>query len=265
MFTLYDNVASVAAQKVRMVLWEKGRAWTGMAIDLRNGEVMRPEYLKLNPRGAVPTLVHDGEVITESHVIIEYLDELLPTPALRPTAPLARARMRGWMRRIDEDIHRSTGNVSMAIYIRYGHLSKTQAERDAYFAAMPDRDRAQRQQAAIAQGMEAPGFAPSMQAFGALIDDIDQAVRQREWLAGEDFSLAEIAVAPYITRLDMLAMAPMWAGGRRPAFEAWWQRVQARTSWQAQVRDPFPAPMRDTMTRRGQEAWPAVARILGIT
>ena len=264
MFVLYDNVASVAAQKVRMTLAEKNQAWNAVPIDLRNGEVMRPEYLALNPRGVVPTLVHDGKVLTESNVIIEYLDDLEPQPALRPLEPLERARMRGWMRRVDDDIHRATGNVSMAIYIRHGHLAKTQAERDAYFAAMPDRGRATRQQAAIASGLETPAFAPSLHAFATLIDEIDHAVDSADWLAGGMFSLAEIAVAPYITRLEMLAIRGLWTQGRRPAFERWWQRVQARPSWQSQVRDSFPETARAQMLKRGQDAWPTVAGILGL-
>lgn len=264
MFVLYDNVASVAAQRVRMALAEKRLAWTTVPIDLRNGEVMRPEYLKLNPKGVVPTLVHDGQVLVESNVIIEYLDDLVALPPLQPGAPLARARMRGWMRRLDDDIHRATGTVSMAIYIRHFHLDKTPAERDAYFAAMPDRDRAARQQAAIASGLDTPAFAPALRAFAALVDDIDRAVAGSEWLVGSDFSLAEISVAPYITRLDMLAMEGLWARGRRPAFERWWQRVQARPSWQREVRDAFPATARAVMLQRGREAWPRVAGIVGV-
>lgn len=264
MFVLYDNAASVAAQKVRVTLAEKGLAWTTVAIDLRNGEVMQPQYLALNPRGVVPTLVHDGVALTESSVIIEYLDDLVPRPQLRPASALARATMRGWMRRIDDDIHRAIGNVSMAIYIRHAHLAKPQAERDAHFATMPDRDRAERQQAAIAAGTQAPAFAPSIRALAGLVDDIDRAVENGDWLAGDMFSLADIAAAPYITRLDMLAMNPLWADGRRPAFARWWQRNQARPSWQQQVQGAFPAPARARMKACGQVAWPAVANLLGL-
>lgn len=264
MFVLYDNAASVAAQKVRLTLAEKALDWQPVPIDLRNGEVMRPEYLVLNPRGVVPTLVHDEQVITESSVIIEYLEDLVPQPALRPEGALARARMRGWMRRMDDDIHRATGNISMAIYIRHAHLRKPQAERDAYFSAMPDADRAARQQAAIALGLDAPAFAPSLRAFSALVDDIDEAVATQAWLCGDRFSLADIAVAPYILRLDMLAMEPLWARGRRPAMERWWQRMQARPRWPQVMRDVFPSAVRAQMRQCGEEARVRVAEALGL-
>lgn len=264
MFVLYDNFASVAAQKVRLTLAEKGLEWQSMPIDLRNGEVMRPEYLVLNPRGVVPTLVHGSQVITESSVIIEYLEDLVPQPALRPEGALARARVRGWMRRMDDDIHRATGNISMAVYIRQAHLKKSQAERDAYFSAMPDADRAARQQAAIASGLDAPAFAPSLRAFSTLVDDIDNAVVTQEWLCGDQFSLADIAVAPYILRLDMLAMEPLWSQGRRPAMERWWQRMQARACWPRVMRDVFPPVVRSQMRQCGEAAGPRIAQALGL-
>lgn len=264
-FVLYDNVASVAAQKVRLALAEKGLTATLVPVDLRNGDVMRPEYLALNRHGVVPTLVHGSEVLTESSVIIEYLDDLAPAPPLRPPAPVARARMRGWMRRMDDEIHRATGNVSMAIYIRQAHLTKTAQEREAYFAAMPDRDRAARQQAAIAHGMDAPAFAPSLRLFADLIDAMERALAASEWLAGGMFSLADIAVAPYVTRLDMLAMSGLWDKGRRPAFARWWLAMQDRPSWQSAVEGAFSAPARAVMLARGRDAWPRVAQVLGLT
>ncbi|WP_423454020.1 glutathione S-transferase family protein [Ottowia sp. VDI28] len=264
MFVLYDNFASVAAQKVRLTLAEKGMQWQSVEINLRNGEVMRPDYLELNPRGVVPTLVHDGQVITESNVIIEYLEEWAPQPALRPEGALARARMRGWMRRMDDDIHRATGNISMAIYIRHAHLKKSQAERDAYFAAMPDAERAVRQQAAIALGLDAPAFAPSLRAFSVLVDEIDRAVAKQDWLCGDGFSLADIAAAPYILRLDMLAMDTLWSRGRRPAMARWWARVQARSCWSRVMHDAFPSAVREQMRQRGEEARARVADALGL-
>lgn len=262
---LYDNVASVAAQKVRLTLAEKRLTATLVPVDLRNGDVMRPEYLALNPRGVVPTLVHGAEVVTESSVIIEYLDDLVPEPPLRPLRPAARARMRAWMRRMDDDIHRATGNVSMAIYIRQAHLTKTAEEREAYFAAMPDRDRSARQQAAIAHGMDAPAFVPSLRVFAALIDEMESVLTASDWLVGDVFSLADIAVAPYVTRLDMLAMSGLWKKGRRPAFARWWLAVQSRPSWQSAVSDAFSAQAREVMLARGRDAWPRVAQVLGLT
>lgn len=264
MIELYDNAASVAAQKVRLVLDEKGIGWKRIDVNLRNGEVLQPAYLALNPMGVVPTLVHDGAVITESSIIVEYLDDLVPEPSLRPAEPLARARMRAWMRRIDDEVQRAVGNLSMAVYIRDAHLARGRDERDAHFARMPDRDRAQRQQDAIAMGTAAPQFAPAVQVFARLVDDLDTALAKHPWIVGDTFSLADVAVAPYVTRIRMVGMDRLWRGGRRPHLDAWWQRLTERPSWQQQVRDAYPPAMRDTMAARGRDAWPVIAGIVGM-
>ena len=63
MLELYHHGSSVCAAKVRFVLMEKGLDWTGHYLDILKGEHFTPEYLKLNPKAVVPTLVHDGQVL----------------------------------------------------------------------------------------------------------------------------------------------------------------------------------------------------------
>jgi len=86
---LYHGRTSTCAQKARLVLAEKGLDWKGHLMTLR-GDQLDPAYLKLTPNGVVPTLIHDGNVVIESAVIMHYLDEVFPQPALMPEAPLAR-------------------------------------------------------------------------------------------------------------------------------------------------------------------------------
>ena len=78
MLELYHHGSSVCAAKVRMVLSEKGLDWTGHYLDILKGDQFDPDYLKLNPKAVVPTLVDDDEVIRESTLICEYLDEKWP-------------------------------------------------------------------------------------------------------------------------------------------------------------------------------------------
>src|SRR5262245_32702509 len=101
MIDLYHHGSSVCAAKVRFALGEKRLAWEGHYLDLHKGDQFAPEYLKLNPKGVVPTLVHDGRVIVESTVINEYLDEVSPEAPLKPDNPGARAAMRVWTKAVD--------------------------------------------------------------------------------------------------------------------------------------------------------------------
>jgi glutathione S-transferase len=92
--TLYDFGNSVCCQKVRVTLRAKALDWESIKVDLFKAEQYDPKYLKLNPRGIVPTLVHDGKPIIESTLICEYLDDAFPEPPLKPAEPWLRARMR---------------------------------------------------------------------------------------------------------------------------------------------------------------------------
>src|SRR4026207_2005466 len=105
MMELWHEWNSVQSFKVRIVLAEKDLAWTARPVALLKFEHLRPEYLRLNPNGVVPTLVHDGEVVLESSVICQYLDEVFSEPALMPADPYARAQARTWLKVFDEIAH----------------------------------------------------------------------------------------------------------------------------------------------------------------
>ena len=100
--TLYNAPQSTCSQKVRFTLKEKGLEYAEHKLDLFKGDQLTPEYKAINPNGVVPSLVHDGEPVIDSSVIIEYLDELFPEPGLVPAEPINRAHMREWMRFFEE-------------------------------------------------------------------------------------------------------------------------------------------------------------------
>lgn len=94
MITLYDADRCPYCARVRVVLDEKGVEWEAVAIDLAD----RPAWLyEKNPAGKVPVLEEDGLVLPESSVIMEYLDERYPEPALLPADPAERAIARVWI------------------------------------------------------------------------------------------------------------------------------------------------------------------------
>src|ERR1700752_488810 len=102
-FTLYNAPQSTCSQRVRFALNAKGLAFEEIKLDLLAGDQLKPDYLALNPNGVVPTLDHDGAIVIDSSVIIEYLDEVLPEPVkFTPENPVLRARMRALMHFIDE-------------------------------------------------------------------------------------------------------------------------------------------------------------------
>jgi maleylacetoacetate isomerase len=92
---LYNFWRSLAAFRVRIALKLKSQDFDVISMDLLKGEQFDPNFIGLNPQGMVPALVlDDGEILTQSMAILEYLDEVYPTPPLLPQDPRARARVR---------------------------------------------------------------------------------------------------------------------------------------------------------------------------
>jgi len=102
---LYGYFRSSAAFRVRIALNLKGLDYEQSSIHLRKNEQRKNDYLALNPQGLVPTLEEDGELLTQSLAIIEYLEETHPEPPLLPVHPVARARVRSLAMAVACDIH----------------------------------------------------------------------------------------------------------------------------------------------------------------
>lgn len=103
---LYGYYRSSAAYRVRIALNLKGLDYRQQPINLLKGEQRAPAYLALNPQGLVPALLDNGQLLTQSLAICEYLDEAYPdTPALLPAGLIARARVRALALSICADIH----------------------------------------------------------------------------------------------------------------------------------------------------------------
>lgn len=125
MLALYHNDMSLCAQKVRVCLAEKGLQWESRHLVLRAGEHQQPWYVRLNRRAVVPTLLDGDQVIPESNVILEYLDETYPDPLLAPSDPHGRAKMRLWTKQLDEDVHDASAAVlSFGIAFRHQYLER---------------------------------------------------------------------------------------------------------------------------------------------
>ena len=105
MLELYHHGSSACAAKVRFALAEKQIGWTSRYVDILRGEQFAPQFLVINPKAVVPVLAHDGEIIPESTIICEYLEDAFPERPLLPASPLQRARVRWWTKAVDEELH----------------------------------------------------------------------------------------------------------------------------------------------------------------
>ena len=247
---------STCAQKVRLVLAEKELEWESIHFKLREGPQHKAEYLKLNPNGYVPTLVDDGVVIVESNIIMEYLDDAYPEPAMRPKGALERARMRIWTRQLDVDVHNATGYISNAVAFRYQHLASRPSlpEREAYYAKMPDPQRRRRLKEVVEEGLASNLFQEAVRRSRKLFDDMEVALVKSPWLAGETCSLADLAYTPYLTRFEHLCFMDILSA--RPNLADWYGRMKGRPSYAMAIGEWLDEEYLTLMRDQGEEAIP---------
>ncbi|UCG72043.1 MAG: glutathione S-transferase family protein [Chromatiales bacterium] len=209
---LYHSVESTCAQKVRLVMAEKGLEWEEIRLNLRKGEQFTPAYLKLNPKAVVPTLVDGDAVVRESSVINEYLEDRFPAPSLRPADPYDCARMRLLVKTIDDEVHPAIGVLSYAIFLRHQMNERlSAAELEQHFARVADPARRERQQATHALGLQSPAAGLAVAELGRFAAQLADALVGHDWLAGDHYSLADAAALPYMFRARALHLAPLWA------------------------------------------------------
>ena len=103
---LYSFWRSLAAYRVRIALKLKGQEFDTITTDLLSGDQFSQEFMALNPQSMVPTLVLDSDnILTQSMAILEYLEELFPSPSLLPEKSIERARVRSLCMIAVADIH----------------------------------------------------------------------------------------------------------------------------------------------------------------
>lgn len=213
MLELYHYDRSTAAQKIRIQLAEKGIEWTSRIVNTSAGkrEHQDPEYVKLNPRGLVPTLVHDGVAIPESQVILEYIEDAFPAHPLKPVDPAGKARMRLWTKLIDEGIHVDSRVIGMCVVNRHIWLRNDEDTLATYYAGMIEDVRRRNDKINIEQGLESPLFPYALQRFKKTFIAMDAALANSDWLVDDMMTIADISFIVYLNRLDTFQMSPLWA------------------------------------------------------
>lgn len=262
MLELYHSNMSVCSQKVRLVLAEKGLSWTSHVLDLRggSGDQFKPEYLRLNPRAEVPTLVHDGRPIRESTLINEYIEEVWPSPPLQAGDALQKHAIRLWTKIPDDGLHRACADITYISSIR-DMMSKSSPEQvRAQLSGSPDLQKRERLREAIEMGAAAPMARYALAFYHRTLTEMEAALMKTSWLAGDAYSLADVALTPYVTRLKVLGMDEMWAD--LPKTADWLARVRARDNYAAAVTEFSTAGQLQNWRDSGVAVWPELRKQL---
>ena len=269
-FTLYHHGSSVCAAKVRFAMAEKNLEWDGVYIDILKGEQFTDDYLKLNPKGVVPTLVHDDLVIPDSTVIIEYLDQLFPDISVHPRDAWGRAMARYWTKAVDEDLHPACGAVTFVCSHRHTVLKNLGEEgTEEFLESTPSMsvtsDWKSRKDSFVRYGFDAPGAKESVLLYDKYLHKMEDALSSgSDWLVGDEFSVADISLAPYVNRLAMMSMSGMWTGGRLPLVEAWFDKISSLPNFRDALIEWIPVDLANDLRENGSKSWGDVALILGL-
>lgn len=117
---LYNYFRSSTSFRVRAALHLKNIEFEYKPINLLKGEQHSPEYRALNPTGGVPTLELDGKIIPDSTSILEYLEEVFPTPSLFPKDAYLKARIRQVCEIVNSSMH-PYGNLKVLQHLKQAH------------------------------------------------------------------------------------------------------------------------------------------------
>jgi glutathione S-transferase len=227
MLELYHNDMSTCAQKIRATLAEKDLAWDGHELNLRTGEQHKPQFLKLNPRGVVPVLVHDGKVVTESNIIMEYLEDAFPdAKRLMPKSAVGKAAVRNLLQRLDTTLHLHIATISVGIAFRDQLLAVHQNEQalESYYSAVPDARLQAVYRDVVPSGASSKSFLSALDAWKRQFADMNIALAASDWLVDNELTLADLAYLPYMCRFEHLHMMEIWS--RYPALTSWFERCK---------------------------------------
>jgi glutathione S-transferase len=246
--------------KARMALFEKGVEFRANVLD--RFELSTPDYLAINPRGVVPTMVHNGKVIVESSVICLYVDDAFKGPPLKPATAFDRARMYTWLKNIDEQYFKGIGSTTFGLAVRQVVLEKysTDESLEDYFRAIKIDEYRTRRRSIVAHGIDAPEVHSGLRALAAMIISLDAALEKSSFAAGPAYSLADACLTPFLMRLEIFGLQEMWSG--RPRVIDWWSRIKDRESYKQLLAESFPPQYLEEMRQRVGDVWPRVSAIL---
>jgi glutathione S-transferase len=236
---LWDFPRSICCQMVRLTLAEKAVSYDTQRVDIGDKrEQFEPWYLALNPKGVVPTLKVDDEIVTNTDDIVAYIDENFDGPSLTPSDDAPRAAMQRWMRDIMA-IHYGvllysrkldSEGRSPIVEARGDVLRKLRDANPEAAALLDKRIEGNRKMLATLADPET---------VAAHVDGVQQLVRRLDaeltdgFVAGSSYSLADVYATAALARFDMHGHADWWQDGALPKLAAYYERVQQRPSWKA--------------------------------
>lgn len=231
---LFHAWLSSASRRVRLCLAEKNIPYDSVAVDLSKQEQHAPEFLAMNPNGVVPALeISPGRFLHESSTLCEYLDDIAPEPPLRPTDPYALAQMRNFVRWTDEKSLPHLLILNWSLMLQATAQQWSDQELQDKLARIPTAERREAWVRIARKPYTEEEKAEALRKLLLLVDRMEGMLAPSSlWLMGANYSLADIAAAPFIARIAEIEPAAL-AEASHPRVHGWWQAMQQRPAFAA--------------------------------
>lgn len=231
---LYHGHISNCSMRVRMTLIEKGVPWTSHHLDLKKKENISDKYFGINPNGLVPTLIDNGVVHIESNDIINYLDETYPEPSLR--AVVDEDEMLDWLR--------LAASIHVPAVKPYVYATRIQKKVKKTFEEQRKYDELQKNEElkefhAKHAGSSAFGeedITRAQETLDACFAKLEDALESRDWIMGDQFTLADISWIP----LHFVLTGCGYRFGRFPNISRWAAALRDKESYKKGILDWCP-------------------------
>lgn len=241
MLDVYHWEPNGASGRILIALAEKRLAFTSHYVDVLAFEHFRAPLAALSESGEVPIVVLDGAPFTGESQVAELLEDTFPDPPLMPAEPLGRWKVRVWQKSVDDALSASVSELAWMAYGIHGigeqaARARAAAEEIASFAA---RDA---WKSALA-GYSDERLGQARARVDAAVENVETTLGDSAWLAGSSFSLADVAVFPYLNYLPAL-MPERVSDAATPRTTAWLRAVAERPAVQealgrGRAGDPF--------------------------
>lgn len=260
-FELYGNAFSHCSRKARLVMAELGIPFVHKPIDLietGSYQTLSPAYLRVNPSGLIPTLVHRGHPVYESDDILDYATSHAPdgAPSLVPADPALREQMQSWISFCNLSSHAPTADMEKRMgacvpaltlplfitAIRYiplhrilfGFLFHPDKARPVFFSM----GKVLGLRRMLSLGPIRQMIDNGRRFMGSHLERLNTvlATGQGPWILGEQFTLADITLSCVLLRLEETGFLDEFLKtGRFEAVRAYRERLCARPSWSAAI------------------------------
>lgn len=234
MLELYHWEPNAESAKAMICLKEKGVEFTSRYVDILELEQYSARFLAVNPAGQVPVLIHDGNVLIDSTLITEYIEEAFPEPLLAPRDARGWYETLCWGKYVEYNLDTSVSTLGWYEVMAPKMKQRDQDKLKAAVESIPVAERKAAWQAAMSDSRNEDQLENSRRKIGLAVNRIEETLSNSDWLQGDAYSIIDIDAFSLVRTLPQL-VPDMVNPDSTPGILDWLDRINERPA----VKDTF--------------------------